>query len=816
MIGTTPVTEPMLDLGAGGGALPQAGDTVGWQAAMGDKSVPFESTQMDVFKTNQDMKSDNFVSGSAGWRIKGNGDVEFNNGTFRGALTASTIDIGGSDATSFHVDVNGNMWLGAATFATATFSVSSAGAMIATSGTIAGWNITTTTLRSGASDAASNVLIDSANTLIRLGPTSGNYLNLDGANLRIRSSNYVSGFAGAGFTLEPDLLEVGNIAARGLIRSSVMEYNNISVHSGSDLIAQGGDVLNADMTAADNSTFTIKGTDTFAVNDRLRIKDGTNDEWLLVTGTGSAPTYAVTRDQAAAYAPNSNPAWKKGASVVNYGQSGAGGIYMTASDTNAPYISVFTHAGSPWSTLTTQLRLGNLNGYLGYVADTFGLGVGSSSGTDSNITVDPTNGIRIRNGTTNKITFDNSGNATLLNLTVGGSLNISTSGNIKSGQTAYNTGTGFFLEYNSGSPRLSIGDGTTTNSLTWNASLLTVNGTPLTNQDIYGDGSDGDVTISSNTTLTTDMYYNNLTVNNTKNLITGSYRVFVKGTTTNNGSITRDGNAGTAGTNGAGQTGGALGAGGAALAAGFFNAGEDGKDGTTGGNGNATGANGSISADATAGDAVTFAMGAAGKAGARGGNGGNSNGIPAGGVAGTAGTAGAGTAPTNKIRTSAELIVFRDYTTATPTKLNNSGGTGGSSGGGGGGSINVGFASGGGGGGAGAGSTGGTLLLCSRIIINTGTISANGGAGAIGGNGAAATGQSCGGGGGGAGSSGGTGGVVMLIYGLLTNSGTIQAVGGALGAGGTGGAHGPVNGSDGVVGANGVAGNSGTVIQLQV
>jgi hypothetical protein len=57
------------------------------------------------------METDNFVSGSTGWQIKGDGTVEFNNGTFRGALTAATIDIGGADATSFHVDINGNISL---------------------------------------------------------------------------------------------------------------------------------------------------------------------------------------------------------------------------------------------------------------------------------------------------------------------------------------------------------------------------------------------------------------------------------------------------------------------------------------------------------------------------------------------------------------------------------------------------------------------------------------------------------------------------------------------------------------------------------
>lgn len=45
-----------------------------------------------------------------------------------GAISASTIDIGGADATSFHVDADGNLWLGAATFASAPAKISNAGA----------------------------------------------------------------------------------------------------------------------------------------------------------------------------------------------------------------------------------------------------------------------------------------------------------------------------------------------------------------------------------------------------------------------------------------------------------------------------------------------------------------------------------------------------------------------------------------------------------------------------------------------------------------------------------------------------------------
>jgi len=73
------------------------------------------------------------------------GDISGASGTFTGDLSGAnisggTIDIGGSDSTSFHVDSNGNMWLGASTYAGAAskFRVSNAGVLNATSATITG------------------------------------------------------------------------------------------------------------------------------------------------------------------------------------------------------------------------------------------------------------------------------------------------------------------------------------------------------------------------------------------------------------------------------------------------------------------------------------------------------------------------------------------------------------------------------------------------------------------------------------------------------------------------------------------------------
>ena len=84
--------------------------------------------------------------------------------------------------------------------------------------------------------------------------------------------------------------------------------------------------------------------------------------------------YVVTRESG-----GTAVAWQKGTALVNLGQSNDGGIYITASESNAPYLSIFTHDGSPWDGLSTKLRVGNLNGFLGYSSDLYGIAIGESS-----------------------------------------------------------------------------------------------------------------------------------------------------------------------------------------------------------------------------------------------------------------------------------------------------------------------------------------------------------------------------------------------------------------------------------------------------
>lgn len=355
-----------------------------------------------------------------------------------------------------------------------------------------------------------------------------------------------------------------------------------------------------------------------------------------------------------------------------------------------------------------------------------------------------------------------------------------------------------------------IGDESLDQFVKWNdvGNTVVVNNSGIAFQNAFGDGDDGNLTTSGNVTLTSDVYYDSLTVSTGDTITTAGYRIFVKDTLTVDGTIEHNGNTGTDGTDASGGTFGAGGAGGAALSAGFFNAAEDGKTGGTGGTPDNAGTAG------TNGDGTTTSLGVAGSDAGDGGTGGTAGNSRAG------GTGGAATAPSNNIRSLSELIVFRDYSPTSPTKINGSAGSG--SGGGGGGGTVIGAPSsqtGAGGGGAGSGSPGGTMIIAAaKIVVSaSGTISCTGGTGGAGGDGGnAQTGVgNRNGGGGGGGGAGGSGGIMMLVYKSLANSGTIGVTGGTGGTGGASGASGD-SGTAGDAGTSGTSGVAGLKIEIPI
>ncbi len=94
-------------------------------------------------------------------------------------------------------------------------------------------------------------------------------------------------------------------------------------------------------------------------------------------------------------------------------------------------------------------------------------------------------------------------------LVYAGAITLDTNGHIKGGQTAYDTGTGFFLGYSGGTYKLSIGvGGASTENFKWDGARLIVNGYSQTGLGTYaGDGSDGALVVTGTTTLNAGQLY---------------------------------------------------------------------------------------------------------------------------------------------------------------------------------------------------------------------------------------------------------------------------------------------------------------------
>lgn len=321
----------------------------------------------------------------------------------------------------------------------------------------------------------------------------------------------------------------------------------------------------------------------------------------------------------------------------------------------------------------------------------------------------------------------------------------------------------------------------------------------------FGDGSDGDVTITSGTTtLTRNMYYNNLTINVGATLNPNGWAVYVKNTFTNNGTVSSNGGAGGAGGAGADNNAGGVGAGGSGGTAGAIAHPQNfvkTLSGVAGGQGDGFSSESNPNKSRTGDSAYGVSTGSPVSGGV-----GGIGGVFGGGAGGTS-TPGTKNTPQKRLRSFAEATSPFGFTVSgiywIESNASNPGG-----GGGGAGALPGGtFGSGGGGGGSGA--NGGTIFIACFTFAGNGSISAVGGAGGNGGRGGDASGAG-GAGGGGGGGAGGNGGLILLCYKSKTYTGTTAVTGGAFG---TGGAAGTGGGGGQTAGANGTSGVAGLVIE---
>jgi hypothetical protein len=342
----------------------------------------------------------------------------------------------------------------------------------------------------------------------------------------------------------------------------------------------------------------------------------------------------------------------------------------------------------------------------------------------------------------------------------------------------------------------------------------------LISVNIFGDGSDGNVTTAGNLTLTRDMYYNTFTISVGDIVYSNGFRIFCKVKFTSSTLLCHDG--GNGGNGGVGTvasmfgTGAGGGGGDAGLQAIGFTVGSgvaaDG--GIAGGDGGAYPGNGS-----GAGSGVSYsgtkiipltatAPAAFAPAGGTGGTGGGPSHFT-GGLGSISNGGGTVTVAKSEPRELMSALLAAELVNGTgivhyrgPIPCPRGGGGGGGPSGDNGDSIT----GAGGGGGGGAGASGGVIMLAAAEIDNSaGTIRARGGNGGNGGAGGAGAGAHGGGGGGGGGGGAGGGGIIILIY--KKASWNVEYC--PKGVGGTGGAGGAATGT-GTPGAAGPNGPSDT------
>ena len=267
-----------------------------------------------------------------------------------------------------------------------------ASGITATAGLIAGWTINTDHLLS---DGTPGIKILSTGT--------------------IETSDFVSGILGKGWRIsEAGDAEFNNAVVRGELRTTVLSYQEVQAVSGTMGVFQSAGVLRAtyEIPAAGDATITVKDPEyghaaLFAVDDILWIKDGTNSTWLkvkVVLDNTTYYTYGCSIESG-----DREIEYTAGQAIVNFGVGGEGFLLMEAIGTGAPYFSVRTHAGAPYTATTEHVRMGNLNGNWGYSSDIYGAAIGQYASGKGNITIDPTDGIKINVYNTNVMQFTSTG-----------------------------------------------------------------------------------------------------------------------------------------------------------------------------------------------------------------------------------------------------------------------------------------------------------------------------------------------------------------------------------------------------------------------
>jgi len=200
----------------------------------------------------------------------------------------------------------------------------------------------------------------------------------------IQSNSFTSGFAGGGWRIDDGIsrtgyttAEVDDLTVRGILRVYELLIHKIRTGNGSYLFANGGKV--ASVAGSGPYTLTFDEDHGLAANDLIRAQkftgSGTYQSNCTVTSVTTTKMLVVTL--------TSGNAPLAGYEFVRLGNTTdadrRGGVYITADDSNAPYVDIFdgvTSFADFGSASKTKARLGKLTGITS-VAGEYGLFVGT-------------------------------------------------------------------------------------------------------------------------------------------------------------------------------------------------------------------------------------------------------------------------------------------------------------------------------------------------------------------------------------------------------------------------------------------------------
>ena len=328
------------------------------------------------------------VISTANFNLKQNGDITGSNVLFTGGkiggftINSSTITANnftldpdnksislGSGDDVFIADADTGIQLGDSTFDDAEFSVTTAGVMKATSGTVGGWTL-------GAEELTGGEMI----------------IRRDGT---IESAGFASDVPGSGFRLTAisgGFLEVENARIRGTLSTAVFEKESVNAVGGQLYVAN-STVLTA---SADNPggvhtntqrTMSVVNASGFVAGEILTLKKvsstGFNTEYVLVqsssrfnpsSDTDLSGNIMVQRGYGSGTSgetsgslggqPGNATSYSGSQVIVSTGRVGTGYIRLNAnpSDQATPFIDIVERTGTGLYDIDLKARLGDLSG----------------------------------------------------------------------------------------------------------------------------------------------------------------------------------------------------------------------------------------------------------------------------------------------------------------------------------------------------------------------------------------------------------------------------------------------------------------------